>query len=86
MSNKISVIDSSALLAIIYDEGENKEVQKHFDHSYMSVIMVWPLAPGPQGTRAPGHQGPRPQGTRLQAAAGRSRPQAPDLRPQAPGP
>ena len=38
MSNKISVIDSSALLAIIYDEGENKEVQKHFDHSYMSVI------------------------------------------------
>lgn len=38
MTNKASVIDSSALLAIIYDEDGNKEVQKYFDQSYMSVI------------------------------------------------
>lgn len=38
MTNKASVIDSSALLAIIYSENSSDETQIDFDHSYMSVI------------------------------------------------
>lgn len=39
MTNNVSIIDSSALLAVIYNEDGIEEAQKkYFDHSYMSVI------------------------------------------------
>lgn len=38
MTNKPSVIDSSALLAVIYNENGIDKAQEYFDHSYMSVI------------------------------------------------
>jgi PIN domain nuclease of toxin-antitoxin system len=38
MTNKASVIDSSALLAIIYNEEGTDKAQEYFDNSYMSVV------------------------------------------------
>lgn len=38
MANKTSVIDSSALLALINDEAGTKQAQEYFENSYMSVI------------------------------------------------
>jgi len=38
MISRISVIDSSALLALLYNKELLKKTQKYFDNSYMSVI------------------------------------------------
>ena len=38
MTNKASVIDSSALLAVIYNEKGTDKAQEYFDNSYMSVV------------------------------------------------